>query len=198
MDRTGPIEAQDTDLLSAAAVSRLREHPRFRAAVEAFAAGALAQYEREDTATHWLHRDLGRSSLYLGAILLDRMPAGLTFAGLAEMAVHRDVCSRGRVLAFVQYALATGRMVVAVEPGPWSRRRLSLTPAFLAPMRERFIASLNATSIVAPEVAETLPRLASDEAVRQVATAMGTLLAVRPELNRNPGGALRQVFIARD
>lgn len=89
-------------------------------------------------------------------------------------------------------------MDIAPGPGPWSRRRLSLTPAFIAPLRTRAVSTLQATAIVAPEVAEALPRLTSDEVVRKAVITLGALFALRPELQRNPGGPLRQIFLAKD
>jgi hypothetical protein len=198
MDGTDQIEADDTDLLSDAAVVRLRAHPRFHEAVHAFAASALDEYEAQDPATRWLNRDLGRSALCLAILILDGTPDGLNLSVLAQMAVQRNVCSRGRALAFVHYALATGRLTLAEGPGPWARRRLTPTAALLAPVRVRATSSLGATAIIAPEVAEALPRLTSDAVVRQTAAAVGALLTMRPELDRNPGGPLRQIFIARD
>ncbi|THD60952.1 hypothetical protein [Phenylobacterium sp.] len=198
MDGTDLIEADETDLLSDAAVAHLRGHPRFREAVEAFARESLVHYEQQDAATRWLLKDLGRAALYLAATILDGTPEGLTFARLAMTAASNGTCSRGRVLAFVHYAQAAGRLTVPPGPEPWARRRLVLTPAFIDPTRERLVGALEATAIVAPEVAEALPRLKSDTVARQAATAVGMLLNFRPELNRNPGGPLRQIFIARD
>ncbi|HZZ67148.1 MAG TPA: hypothetical protein VFE18_03150 [Phenylobacterium sp.] len=198
MDGADPIQADQADLLSEAAVARLRQHPRFREAVEAFAVGGLRLYEDEEPATRWLTKDLGRAGLLLGAALLDTTPGGLTVTALAAVAAARQVCSRGRVLAFIQYALASGRLVLQPGPEPWVRRRLTLTPAFIEPMRRRLLCVFQATAIVAPEVAAALPRIASDVAVQQATIAIGLLLTARPELNRNPGGPLRQIFIARD
>lgn len=198
MDGTDPIEADETDLLSDAAVARMRAHPRFRAAVEAFAAQALGDYETQDTATRWLLKDLGRASLYMGCAILDGAPGGLTVAALAASAEAHNICSRGRVLAFVRYALDTGRLVLPPGPEPWVRRRLTQRPAFIDPLRRRLRGALETTALVAPEVAAALTALGSDAVVRQATGALAFLLAARPELNRNPGGPLRQVFLSRD
>lgn len=87
MDGADLIEADETDLLSDAAIVRLRAHPRFREAVHAFAANALAEYEALDAATRWLQNDLGRAALYLGCAILDESPEGLTFATLAQLSL---------------------------------------------------------------------------------------------------------------
>ena len=153
MDGTDLIEADDTDLLSDAAVARLRAHPRFREAVEAHAAGALAEYESQDNHERWLLKDLGRASLWLGAMILDTIPGGLTVSALAAAAAERQVCSRGRVLAFVHYALDTGRLTLSPGSEPWVRRRLVLTPAFLEPSRRRMSLQFRTVALLAPEVA---------------------------------------------
>ena len=75
MDGTDLIAADDTDLLSEAAVTRLCAHPRFREAAESHAARVLAEYETQDSHDRWLLKDLGRASLFLGAMILDARPA---------------------------------------------------------------------------------------------------------------------------
>ena len=198
MDGTDLIEADDADLLSETAVARLCAHPRFREAAEAHAAGVLAEYESQDSHDRWLLKDLGRAALWLGAMILDASPDGLTVSGLAATAALRQVCSRGRVLSFVHYGLDSGRFALTPGSEPWVRRRLVLTPAFIEPTRRRLVAQFEATALLAPEVAAALSRLAPDTAVRQAIVSTGLLLTLRPELNRNPGGPLRQIFIARD
>jgi hypothetical protein len=198
MDGTDLIEADEADLLSEAAVTRLRRHPRLWEACEYYAAGILAEHACQDAATRWLFKDLGRASLYLGSALLDSMPGGLTVAGLVEMAAQRGVCSRGRVLAFVHVALDTSRYILPPGDEPWIRRRLILTPAFIAPIRANLQTTVEATAIVAPEIAQILPRLASDALVQQTAVTLAMLLAMRPELVANQGGPFREIFVARE
>jgi hypothetical protein len=198
LDGTELIEADEADLLSDAAVARMRAHPRFREAVDAFAGQVLHEYEAQEEATRWLLKDLGRASLYVGCALLEGAPGGLTVTALAGAATALEICSRGRVLAFVHYALDTGRLTLAPGPERWVRRRMTLTPAFVEPLRRRLRGALASTALVAPEVAAALPKLQSDETVRQANAAAALLLQTRPELNRNTGGPLRQIFIARD
>jgi CRP-like cAMP-binding protein len=52
--------------------------------------------------------------------------------------------------------------------------------------------------MLAPEVASTLPRLVSDTLVQQTTVTLAMLLATRPELTANPGGPLREIFVARE
>ncbi|THD59082.1 hypothetical protein [Phenylobacterium sp.] len=198
MDGADPIEVDELDPLSDAAVARLRADPRFREAAESFAAEALREFERADEATRWLQKDLGRASLYMACAILDLAPEGLTVTGLAATAASAGVCSRGRVLAFIHYALDSGRLTLAAGPEPWIRRRLTLTPMFMDNMRQRLHGGLESAALVAPEIAAALPKLRSDAIVSRATAAVGFLLKARPELNRNPGGPLRQIFIARD
>jgi hypothetical protein len=198
MDGADLIEADETDLLSDAAVAQLRRHPRLWEACEHYAAGILAAHERQDAATRWLLKDLGRASLYLASALLDSLPGGLTVAGLIDIAAQRKVCSRGRVLAFVHVALDAGRFSLPPGDAPWARRRLSLTPAFVAPLRTNMQTTLEATAMLAPEIADTLPRLSSDGLVQQTAVTLALLLASRPHLTANQGGPYREIFIARE
>jgi hypothetical protein len=199
MDGGDPIEADEADLLSDTALAELRAHPKFREAVEAFAAAALTEYENQDSVTRWLNRDLGRASLYLAALLLDGASEGLTFARLAQAAEASGTCSRGRVLAFIHYALANGRLTLEPPgPQPWARRRLSLTAEFVRPVRSHLGRTLAATSIVAPEVEAALPRLGSDTVVSRMTAALTIMFQTRPELRRNPGGPLREIFVSRD
>ena len=199
MDGGDSIEPEEADLLSDAAIARVRAHPRFREAVEAFAAAGLSEYEGQDAVTRWLNRDLGRASLHLGALLLDSTPEGLTFARLAQSAADAGICSRGRALAFTQYALAAGRLVQdPADTGPWARRRMSVTSDFLRTIRIRLAGALAASAIVGPEAAAALETISSDDVVRRMTATLTFLFQARPELTRNLGGPLRQIFVSRD
>jgi hypothetical protein len=55
-----------------------------------------------------------------------------------------------------------------------------------------------AAALIAPDAADALPRLQSDAGVQAAITSAALLTAAHPELSRNRGGALREVFIARD
>ncbi len=195
---TNALTADAGDLLSDAAVARTRQHPRFHAAAEAMAAKSVANYEALDAASRWLMSDLGRASLSWGAVILDISPQGLTAAVLANTSAANGVCSRGRAIAFLQYAQSRGFLTAAAGPEHWSRRRLTLEPAFLAPLRAQFRGLVEAAALVAPEVADALPRLQSDAGVRTAVGVATLLTATRPELTRNPGGPFRQIFLARD
>ena len=188
----------DADPLSDGAVARTRAHPRLRAAAEAMAASALTTYQEQDAASRWLLSDLGRTSLYWGAVILDNTSEGLTPAGLIALAATSGSASRGRAIAFLQYAESRGLLNGAPGDAPWSRRRLSPTPAFFAPLRRRMREAIAAAALVAPEAADALPRLQSDAGVTAAVGATAALTAARPELGRRRGGAFRAIFLPRD
>jgi hypothetical protein len=203
MDGTDSFEAialaaDAGDLLSGTAVAQTRRHPNFRAAAEAMAANSIASFEALDTSSRWLMSDLGRASLSWGAVLLANAPQGLTAAALANGSAAGGVCSRGRAMAFLQYAQTRGLLTAAPGLEPWSRRRLMLAPAFMAPLRAQFRGLVEAAALVAPEVADALPRLQPDAGVRAAVTVATLLNATHPELRRNPGGPFREIFLARD
>lgn len=186
-----------SDPLSEAAVAATCAHIRFHDAVHSFVADALAEYEQQDTADRWLTRDQGRTSLYMGAALLDRTMV-LSVASLAAAAAHSGACSRGRVLAFVEYARASGRIVVPPGSEPWVQRRLTLTSLFSRLLLRRVRGGLLSAAMVAPEVEEALPYLTSDAGSDAVLTAASFLLVQRPQLQLDPGGPFRKIFIARE
>jgi AraC-like DNA-binding protein len=203
MDGPKSIEAVahdwgDGDLLSDAAVARTQTHPKFRAAVEAMAEKAIASYEALDAPSRWLLSDLGRASLSWGAAILDTTPQGLTAAALANGTAAAGVCSRGRAIAFVQFAQSRGFLTAEPGPEPWSRRRMTLNPGFMAPLRAQFRGLVEAAALVAPEVADALPRLQTDAGVKAAVGVAALLNATRPDLLRNPGGPFRQIFLSRD
>jgi len=187
----------DDALLSDEAVAQTRAHPDFRAAIETHAAAALRAFEAQDEASRWLTRDLGRTSLYLAAAILDVDPVGLSVASLAATAAATGVASRGRVLAFVQYAQANGRLVIPPGAETWTRRQLVLRPPFFEPLRRQVQLGMNAAGMVAPEPRAALAWLKTDLAVSAAVAAAGRLLMFRPDLTRRHG-ARHEIFLDRE
>ncbi|HEX3363542.1 hypothetical protein [Phenylobacterium sp.] len=198
MDGGELIAEDEADALSDAAVARLRQHPRFREAVQVLAAASLAGYEAQDPATRWLTRDLGRSALYLAALIWDATPMGLSVAALAAGAAATGAASRGRVLAFVQYAHQAGHIIVPAGPEPWGRRRLTLTPAFMAPLHHLIRGGLQAVALIDPRVAADLPELSQQASLARIIRSGAKLILDRPLLLQNPGGPFREIFVGRD
>jgi hypothetical protein len=198
MDGGDLAEADETDPLSDAAVRRLRAHPRFHEAVQVLAAVNLAEYEAQDPATRWLTSDLGRAALYVGALMWDASPMGLSVANLAAGAAATGAASRGRVLAFVQYAHQAGRIVVPPGPEPWVRRRLTLAPSFMTPLQDLVKGGLRAAALLDPEIAESLRRLSQQASLERIVRGGAQLIFDRPLLLQNPGGPFREIFVGRD
>ena len=198
MDGGDLISEDEADPLSDAAVARLRQHPRFREAVQVLAAASLAEYEAQDPATRWLTSDLGRAALYLGALIWDATPMGLSVATLAAGAAATGAASRGRVLAFVQYAQQAGRIIVPPGPEPWVRRRLTLTPAFMAPLHWLVRGGLQAVALIHPDIAADLPRLSQEAGLARIVRGAARLVMERPLLLQNPGGPFREIFVGRN
>ena len=187
----------EPDLLSDAAVAETRAHPEFLSTARAMAAGGLAAYAEDDAATRWMLRDLGRSALYLTALGLDALPGStLTAANLA--ATGGAVASRGRALAFVDFALSSGRMVLACGAEGWVHRALTLTPAFVEPFRRRLEARYRSLAPVAPEVAGVLAHLSRPKGISAVITATAMILAGDPRLGEVRDEPFRRIFLARD
>jgi hypothetical protein len=198
MDGGDLIAEDEADALSDAAVTRLRQHPRFREAVQVLAAAILAEYEAQDPATRWLTSDLGRAALYFGALMWDATPIGLSVATLVAGATATGSASRGRVLAFVQYAQQAGRIIVPRGPEPWIRRRLTLTPAFMAPLHYLVRGGLRAAVLINPDITADLPRLSQEAGLQRIVRGAAKLVMERPLLLQNPGGAFREIFVGRD
>jgi hypothetical protein len=198
MDGGDLAEADETDPLSDAAVRRLRAHPRFHEAVQVLAAVNLAEYEAQDPATRWLTSDLGRAALYVGALMWDASPMGLSVANLAAGAAATGAASRGRVLAFVQYAHQAGRIVVPPGPEPWVRRRLTLAPAFMAPIHYLTRGALQAVALIDPAIGAELPHLSQEAGLEKIIRGAIKLVMERPLLLQNPGGPFREIFVGRN
>lgn len=189
---------EERDLLSEAAVARIRSHPLYLETARRMAASALEAHACEDAATRWLLKDLGRTSTYTTLAMLDALPEPMTAARLARALAALGVASRGRVTAFIAYAEQTGRIMVAPGEETWAQRPLALTQAFYEPLRRRFEATFKAMTLLAPEAAEGVRLVSSDDGVRRANRVMAQLLAARPELAANPADPLRRIFMMRD
>jgi hypothetical protein len=193
--------AQAPDPFSALTLRRLREHPKFREAAEAAARRALAHFEAAEAPERWLTRDLGRSAIYGAAVLLDGFAGGASVAALTAATARRHIASRGRVIAWVQYARAAGRLTIPAGPEQWTRRRLTLSPTFFASARERLLDTLEQAALVDSDgeaIRASVAQLrGSDEAVRRSLAAMAFHLASRPEVFGNSTSPMH-LFLGRD
>ncbi len=160
-----PARLNPTVLFFDEALREVARGPRFREVAEASAAEAIAEFQRLDPASRWLMKDLGRTSIYVAAYVLSALPGGLTLSGLIAPLVANRVANRGRIVAFVERALATGRLEVAAGPLPWTQRRLVLRPEFVEVLRDRAVGALTIVGRIDPTSALAATRLSDDRAL---------------------------------
>jgi len=183
--------------------------PRFRAVAEASTAEAMRHYRGLDVASRWLLKDVGRTSIYVAALALHALPGGLTMSGLTSAVVASGAASRGRVVAFVDYALAAGRLDIAPGSLPWTRRPLIPRPAFVDVLRDRLAGFLAVMGPLDPSLTHAAPRLSDNGVlvagylrIAQVAASMRALGAPRLTrieffLDRDGGMKVLQDLVGR-
>jgi hypothetical protein len=142
--------------LSPQALEAIRSHPSFRLASQRTAAGGLEHTEAQDEVTRWLTKDLGRMSLYLAALILHATFGRVSVYNLMMAAEANGTCSRARVLAFVRYARAAGRLDLVRGEGHWTKWALRLDDSFIDYAQTRFWRELESAALVVPEAARAL------------------------------------------
>ncbi len=162
-------------LLSDEAAAALRARPDFRAVAEQLIAGSLANYPTLDSAGRWMLADIGRASLYAAAVILDAQPHGVSVTALTASAQGNQASSRGRVAQFIRFAQDAGEIVVPPGSEPWTRRRLTLRPAFVDRLRRQSITDARTVSRIAPEIAPLIDSLDDDATYRRFLTWVGVL-----------------------
>ena len=162
-------------LLSDEAMAALRARSDFRAVVEQLIAGSLAYYRTLDAAGRWMLADIGRTSLYAAAVILDAQPNGVSATALTASAQGNRAASRGRVARFIHFAQDAGEIVVPAGAEHWTRRRLTLRPAFVERLRRLTISEARAIARLAPELAAMADSLEDDATYRRFLTWLGVL-----------------------
>jgi hypothetical protein len=182
-------------LLSEEAVTRLRARSDFRDAVMQYTAQTLAYTRQLDPTGLWMLADIGRSGVYLSAVILDAFPGGATAAALAGVSQDSGATSRGRVAKFIRFAQDAGE--ISIPPGSehWTRRRLILHPRFVDRLRQRAIIEVRAISLFAPEIAPLSERLSDLETFRRLLAWSGTLISNDPYA-KTPGAIM--MFLHRE
>ena len=170
-----PSLADINALLSDEAMTALRARTDFREVVEELIAESLANYRTFDAAGRWMFADMGRSALYIAALILDAQPGGVSAAALTAAAQDNRASSRGRVAQFIRFAQDHGE--IAVPPGSehWTQRRLILKPAFVDRARRRSINDARVISRLAPDIAPLVDALEDDTTHRRFLTWSGVL-----------------------
>ena len=183
-------------LFAPAALAELRAHPGFEAAVDDLAKASLQVFAEADETGRWMFRDLGRSSLYLAAVILDSTADGLTAAALAAFARGGQTASRGRVMDFIHRAQEADELAVTPGSGPWTRRRLILKAPFIDRFRRGNRVYVEAVSGLAPDIAHLPTRLDDDVFFRKFAVSVG--LASQAAASAGGLTAGERVFLDRD
>lgn len=188
--RPEPLSPQD--------LAALRAHPRFRATVEAHAAETLAHYASLSRIERWAQSDLGRAALTAAAIVLDALPVGLTLGGLFEAAARTGFCSRGRVLAYLDRAIANG-LIAPAQPAAKieTNTRLVMSDRFVMAMSDPLELAVRSVAVLAPETAPAIPRLEDIDVRKRMTGWIGVLTIARPELFPGAGQPVH-LFQARD
>lgn len=183
-------EFDSAALLSSASLQAIRAAPGFRAVAGALARAVVELNASMDEPTRWITKDLGRTSLYAAAIIIQAILGRVSVQDLITAAHAKTICSRGRVLAFVDYTRAWGALRVPDGEAPWMTRSLELTPAFSAYASERFWREMAVIGPLAPEAALALEHRADPRAFPAALANVGRLTVLRPDLFAEPTGPL--------
>jgi hypothetical protein len=148
-----------------AALELIRAHPWFRDAAEAVSRGMVGLNQGLDDIDRWMLKDIGRTTLYLLVLMAESILPLLTVGDLCRFGVAVGAGSRGRVRAYVDFALANGRL--ELEPGdrPWTERRLIVRPSFRLPVINGLIGMMEPLGFVAPALPASAERLRRDVGV---------------------------------
>jgi len=101
---------------------------------------------------HWLIRDLASTGIFYAALAQEVVFGGATTAGLCGTAHREGICSRGRVIAWVERAIGFGLAHVAAGPARWTKRRLILDSRLAAEAVRRVEADCDSFATLAPEL----------------------------------------------
>ncbi len=172
--------------LSAEGLAGLRTHPAFLAAGDAVAEANVEALSQMDDEMRWMMADLGRVSLCGSMLILDAFPSGATAFGLMAGAASSNVCSRGRVVAFLQFAQAKGLIRIPQGPEPWTQRKLELSESFHAPFRRMTQLRLRAMGLIAPELNDAAERLSDPAFYKHFLVSLGLLIGSTPALFQGP------------
>ena len=185
------------EALSAETRDRIRAHPAFIRTAEALAADGLHHTYSHDEDTRWLTKDMGRTALYITTLMFEAAAGRVMTSDLIAAAGANGTCSRGRVLAWVRYALNCGRLGIREGEGHWTKRPLTLSPAFADFARLRLWREMAQAAAVLPEAAQACPLRDDPGAFRAVLVAAGQAHALRREAFREVEAGL-QPFMTRE
>ena len=188
-------------------VAAIRRHPRFRAAVETYAADNLAGYRARPVIERWMVSDMGRSSLSGSVSVLDALGRLTPAALMASRPVAGGEVSRGRARLYLKRAIANE--LILAPPGPLGPDTgLAASPRFRETMRRVLRITLEAAASLSPAVAPALERIGEDAFYQRVAGRLGQIVVERADLfpvdrplwlfhGRDGGGRMLEDLIAR-
>ena len=131
---------------------RVRAVPQFNDAVGEYAWSRLNTFAAFDADIRWLTKDIARTAIYYAALVRDSVFSNATVAGLCKSAKRDRVCSRGRVMAWVERAMKLGLIDVAPGHEAWTQRRLILDPRLGDAIMMRIRSDVAALADLAPEL----------------------------------------------
>jgi hypothetical protein len=144
-------DGAEADVLGA--VARVSGHPRFADASRALAAGMLS-LAAEDRVLDSVFKDAGRYFAAMTAYALHDQ-GGFTLPALKAICVRSGLLSPGRARAMLRF-LEHCRYVERQPGGLRGADIYAPTPAFLAAWDRHFIVSLEAASLIAPDISGLL------------------------------------------
>ena len=171
-----PSLADVDGLLSDEALAALRGRPDFRATVEQLIAESLTNYRTLDAAGRWMLADIRPD----GAVWRRADPGRAAWRGErggAHRHVQRDTGRRAGAGSPNSSASprTPGEIVVSSGSEHWTRRRLTLRPAFVERMRRRSVNEARVISRLAPEIADLVGSLENDATYRRFLMWSGVL-----------------------
>ena len=125
---------------------------KFDDAISEYAKSRLKTFAAFDADIRWLTKDIARTAIYYAALVRDSVFGNATVIGLCRSAERDKVCSRGRVVAWVERAMKLGLIHVAPGHEAWTQRRLILDPRLGDAIAMRIRSDVAALSSLAPEL----------------------------------------------
>ena len=186
-----PVEA-----LSPEGLADLLAHPQLMACGDAVSRANAEALSAMDDETRWLTADVGRASLCASLLILDALGAASAVSLIATAAAY-GFCSRGRVMSFLQYAQARGRVSVPSGHEPWTQRRLMVNVSFETPFRRMMQMRMRAMALIAPELAGAAERLDDPAAHQALLAATGLMMNSAPAIFAGPPTPIT-LFMQRD
>jgi hypothetical protein len=161
---------------------RVRSLLNFNDAVAEYAKSRLKTFAAFDADIRWLTKDIARTAIYYAALVRDSVFGNATVGGLCLSAKRDRVCSRGRVLAWVERAMKLG--LIHVSPGheAWTQRRLILDPRLGDAIAMRIRFDVAALADLAPELRDACEIIWPDDALKIFLSTLLELAFRKPEI----------------